>query len=42
MWPPGRAPIIVCAYLTETATSSNEANATFVAIGRAVKAMPEA
>jgi len=42
MWPPGRAPIIVCAYLTETATSSNEANATFVAIGRAVKAMLEA
>jgi len=39
MWPPGRAPMIVCVYLTETATSSNEANATFVAVGQAVKAM---
>jgi len=29
----------VCVYLTETATSSNEANATFVAVGQAVKAM---
>jgi len=39
MWPPGRAPMIVCVYLTETAASSNEANATFVAVGQAVKTM---
>lgn len=39
MWPPGRAPLIVCVYLTETAISSDQANATFVAVGRAMTAM---
>ncbi len=39
MWPPGRAPVIVCVYLTEITISSDQANATFVAVGQAVTAM---
>ncbi len=37
IWPPGRAPVIVCAYLTETAASLEKANATFVNLGRALQ-----
>lgn len=39
MWPPGRAPVIVCAYLTETAMPPGQVNATFAAIGQVVAAM---
>jgi len=38
MWPPGRAPVIVSVYITDTVASSDEANAMFVAVGRAVRA----
>lgn len=38
MWPPGRAPVIVCVYITDTVASPDKANAIFVAIGQAVRA----
>ncbi len=37
-WPPGRAPIVVTAYLTETAVPPAQRNATLAAVGRAVAA----
>jgi beta-lactamase class A len=36
IWPDGRAPLIVAAYLTETATSDDQRNATHAAVGHAV------
>ncbi len=36
MWPPGRPPIIVSAYLTGTGKSGPQRNATLAAVGRAV------
>lgn len=38
MWPPGRAPVMVCVYITETRALSEKVNAIFVAIGQAVMA----
>lgn len=39
MWPPNRAPVIVCVYITETMASSEQVNAIFVAVGQAVGAI---
>jgi beta-lactamase class A len=36
IWPPGRAPLLVVAYLTETSKSGEQRNATLAAVGRAV------
>ena len=36
LWPPGRKPLIVCVYLTETKASFADRNATIAAVGRAV------
>jgi beta-lactamase class A len=36
IWPPGRAPVLVSIYLTETAASGEQRNATLAAVGRAV------
>ena len=36
VWPPGRKPLIVCVYLTETKASFADRNATIAAVGRAV------
>ncbi|WP_407174683.1 class A beta-lactamase [Bradyrhizobium sp. STM 3562] len=38
IWPPGRAPLIIAVYLTETALPDDKRNASFAAIGRAVAA----
>ncbi len=38
LWRPDRAPLVVCAYMTETKASSDQCNALFAAIGRAVEA----
>ena len=35
-WPPGRAPLVVCVYMTETTLAPEVADALFAAIGRAV------
>ena len=36
IWPPGRAPVLLSIYLTETAASGEQRNATLAAVGRAV------
>ena len=36
VWPPGRAPIVIAAYLTETSKPDEQRNATLAAVGRAV------
>lgn len=36
IWPPGRAPVLVSIYLTETALAGDPRNATLAAVGRAV------
>jgi beta-lactamase class A len=36
IWPPGRKPILVTAYLTETTTPADKRNATLAAVGKAV------
>jgi len=36
IWPPGRAPILVSIYLTETSLAGDQRNATLAAVGRAV------
>jgi beta-lactamase class A len=36
IWPPGRKPILVAVYLTETAANADKRNATLAAVGRAV------
>jgi beta-lactamase class A len=36
LWPPGRAPIVVSAYLTETAVPPEQRNAAIAAVGQAV------
>jgi beta-lactamase class A len=36
IWPPGRAPILVSIYLTETSLAGEQRNATLAAVGRAV------
>lgn len=38
IWPPGRAPVIVAAYLTETSAPLDQRNATLAAVGKAVAA----
>jgi len=38
MWPPGRAPILVTAYLTGATAPAEQRNATLAAVGRAVAA----
>ena len=37
LWPPGRQPVIVCVYLTETKASFADRNATIAAVGRVIK-----
>jgi beta-lactamase class A len=40
LWPPGRKPVIVCVYITNTKASFDESNAVIAAVGRAlVKAL---
>jgi len=36
IWPPGRAPILVSIYLTESTLAGEQRNATLAAVGRAV------
>jgi beta-lactamase class A len=36
VWPPGRAPVIVSVYLTDTTQAADRRNATLAAVGRAV------
>jgi beta-lactamase class A len=36
LWPPNAKPLLVCAYLTGTAASADQRNATIAAVGRAV------
>ena len=36
IWPPGRAPVLVSIYLTETSVAAEQRNATHAAVGRAV------
>jgi beta-lactamase class A len=36
LWPPGRAPIVVTIYLTETAAPADKRDATLAAVGRAI------
>jgi beta-lactamase class A len=36
IWPPGRAPVLVSIYLTETSLAGEQRNATLAAVGRAV------
>jgi beta-lactamase class A len=36
VWPPGRAPIVISAYLTGTSAAAAQRNATLAAVGRAV------
>ncbi|MGP0093305.1 MAG: class A beta-lactamase [Xanthobacteraceae bacterium] len=38
IWPPGRPPLLVAIYLTETSKSGEQRNATLAAVGRAVAA----
>jgi len=38
IWPPGRAPIVVAVYLTETSKPDEQRNATLAAVGRAIAA----
>jgi beta-lactamase class A len=38
IWPPGRAPLLVAIYLTETSRSGEQRNATLAAIGRTIVA----
>ena len=38
IWPPGRAPIVVAVYLTETSRSDQQRDATLAAVGRAIAA----
>jgi beta-lactamase class A len=38
LWPPGRAPMILCVYLTETSASFEARNATIAAVAQAVAA----
>jgi beta-lactamase class A len=38
LWPPGRAPIIISVYITDTPASTDESNATIAAVSRAVAA----
>jgi beta-lactamase class A len=38
MWPPGRAPIVVSIYLTETSKTADQRNAILAAVGRATAA----
>ena len=38
VWPPGRAPIVISAYLTGTSAPAAQRNATLAAVGRAVAA----
>jgi beta-lactamase class A len=35
-WPPGRAPVIIAAYLTDTSAAAEQQNAAHAAVGRAV------
>jgi len=37
LWPPGRKPLILCVYLTNTKASVDDRNATIAAVGRAVE-----
>lgn len=37
VWPLGRKPLIVCAYLTDTSTPTEQCNATIAAVARAVE-----
>ncbi|MDR3462507.1 MAG: class A beta-lactamase, partial [Beijerinckiaceae bacterium] len=37
VWPPGRKPLILCVYLTNTKASVDDRNATIAAVGRAVE-----
>jgi beta-lactamase class A len=37
LWPPGREPLIVCVYLTNTKATFEACNATIAAVGRAVR-----
>ena len=39
VWPPGRAPIIVCALLTQTKVPAEQRNAVMAAVGRRVREM---
>jgi beta-lactamase class A len=39
IWPPGRAPIVVAAYLTGATVSSEQQNATLASVARAISAM---
>ena len=38
VWPPGRAPLVVCAYITETQSPSEHCNAAIASAARAVAA----
>jgi beta-lactamase class A len=38
IWPPGRAPMLVAVYLTQSPQSSDEKNAVIAAVGRAIAA----
>jgi beta-lactamase class A len=40
LWPPGRAPMILCVYLTETSASFEARNATIAAVAKAVTTIP--
>lgn len=42
LWPPGRAPLIACVYLTETTGPFAARNATIAAVGRALAALAPA
>jgi beta-lactamase class A len=37
IWPPGRQPVILCVYLTETQATPEQCNAIVAAVGRAVR-----
>ena len=39
LWPPGRRPILVASYLTETTASLDASNAALAAVGRAIAAV---
>jgi len=38
IWPPGRPPLLVAAYLTETSRASEQRNAILAEVGRAIAA----
>ena len=40
LWPPGRAPMILCVYLTETSASFEARNATIAAVAKAAATIP--